>query len=650
MKKLYTLLLLMATMHIGYSQLIINEVLYDPSNNALDGDANGDGVYSQDDDSFIELYNSGTSSIDISGYEIWDDTTSGGSNEYTFPTSTTVPAGEVIVVFGGGGTPSGTFGSATVLTAGSGFSFNNSGEVIGIKDANGNWILFFDSDALSNNPNESYTRNPDITGTFTQHSNTTAANLFSPGTTIDGNSFASLAPPPPLVINEVLYDPSNNALDGDANNDGVYSQNDDSFIELFNNSNSSLDLSGYEIWDDTTSGGSLEYTFPAGTNLNGQEAAVVFGGGTPTGSFGNSLVLNAGSGLSFNNSGEVIGIKDANGNWVLFFDSDALDNNPNESYTRNPDVTGSFVLHSITSSNTLFSPGTKIDGSAFSTSTTPPTGFDIRRLKDTSVILLWDAIAGADLYKITLRPSTSPNWTITEFKNITGWTRRAIDGLTPGTKYFWTVNARVNGNWTGPASLENFTTPTMGCDNPTALSVSFIKTDKAMLSWNTTPMAAKYRIRYREVGTSNWILKAAPQSRGIQFLKGLNPGTTYEWKMRSVCSNKFKNGWINGPNFTTAIVVPGNARIKSQSNNSILKDLKLYPNPNQGEFTLELGEEWSNIEIEIKDINGRQIFSQRIGSPQNRLFLNPQIEESGVYFMLVKSNNEQKIMRLVVQK
>ena len=37
--------------------IIINEVLYDPSNNGLDGDANGDGNYSQDDDSFIELFN-----------------------------------------------------------------------------------------------------------------------------------------------------------------------------------------------------------------------------------------------------------------------------------------------------------------------------------------------------------------------------------------------------------------------------------------------------------------------------------------------------------------------------------------------------------------------------------------------------------------
>jgi hypothetical protein len=169
-----------------YGQLIINEVLYDPSNTALEGDANRDSIYSQDDDSFIEIYNSSASPFDISGYEIWDDTTA-GTVQYTFPANTSIPAQEVVVVFGGG-TPTGTFGTALVLNAVNGFNFNNSGEVIGVKDTSGAWALIFDSDALSNNPNESYTRFPDVTGPFLQHSDTTSV-LFSPGTRTDGTAF-----------------------------------------------------------------------------------------------------------------------------------------------------------------------------------------------------------------------------------------------------------------------------------------------------------------------------------------------------------------------------------------------------------------------------------------------------------------------------
>lgn len=168
------------------ARIIINEVLYDPSNSGLDGDANGDGVYGQDDDSFIEFINLSTNPFDLVGYEIWDDTAS-GTNQYTFPANSVIPAGKVLVVFGGG-IPTGSFGGAVVQNAGSGFNFNNSGEVIGIKDPNGGWVLTFNSDELSNNPNESITRNPDITGSFEQHSANTPL-LFSPGTRIDGSSF-----------------------------------------------------------------------------------------------------------------------------------------------------------------------------------------------------------------------------------------------------------------------------------------------------------------------------------------------------------------------------------------------------------------------------------------------------------------------------
>lgn len=167
------------------AQFILNEICYDPSNSGLDGDANGDGVYVQDDDSFLELYNPSSRDFDLSGFEIWDDTL--GTLQYTFPANTIIPAKKAIVIFGGG-SPTGNFGGTTVLTAGGGLNFNNSGEVVGIKDRNGDWFLTFDTEPLSNNPNESYTRNPDITGSFEQHSDNTSV-LFSPGTKIDGSPF-----------------------------------------------------------------------------------------------------------------------------------------------------------------------------------------------------------------------------------------------------------------------------------------------------------------------------------------------------------------------------------------------------------------------------------------------------------------------------
>ena len=173
-----------------------------------------------------------------------------------------------------------------------------------------------------------------------------------------------------LIFNEVLYDPSNTALDGDANGDGVYSQELDSFIEILNNSQAPADISGYSIWDADSTGanGTSRFTFPAGTILQAKKCVVVFGGGTPTGNFGGASIFvaqNGTTGLSLNNTLETILLKDKDGKTIASFESYLLSGNPNESYTRNPDYTGGFVQHAGANPGKLFSPGTKLNGDPF---------------------------------------------------------------------------------------------------------------------------------------------------------------------------------------------------------------------------------------------------------------------------------------------
>jgi hypothetical protein len=169
---------------------LINEVLYDPDN-TITGDANGDGTRDANEDEFIEFFNSGPA-LNLSGYTIFDSTgLSSNTPRHTFPTGTIVPSNKAIVVFGGG-TPTGNFGGSIVQVASGGqINMNNAGDIVTVKDAAGNVILTFDLEPLSDNPNESYTRNPDISGDFIQHSTITAANgvLFSPGRKINGTSF-----------------------------------------------------------------------------------------------------------------------------------------------------------------------------------------------------------------------------------------------------------------------------------------------------------------------------------------------------------------------------------------------------------------------------------------------------------------------------
>jgi len=172
--------------------IIINEVLYDPPSGNT-GDANGDGTREAQEDEFIEFYNMG-GQIDISGYTISD----AAQERHEFPSGTIIPANGVLVLFGGGN-PTGSFGGAIIQTASGGLlNMNNSGDMVTMHDSNGNEILTFDIEPLSNNPDESYTRYPDLNDIpnengdiFFQHAGIPDADgrLFSPGTKLDGTNF-----------------------------------------------------------------------------------------------------------------------------------------------------------------------------------------------------------------------------------------------------------------------------------------------------------------------------------------------------------------------------------------------------------------------------------------------------------------------------
>src|SRR6266550_4233886 len=88
-----------------------------------------------------------------------------------------------------------------------------------------------------------------------------------------------------LIINEYLADPPAGAA-GDANGDGTRDGTQDEFVELVNEGTAPLNIGLFTISDATTT----RFTFPAGKVIPPGEAAVVFGGGTAIGSFGNAAV------------------------------------------------------------------------------------------------------------------------------------------------------------------------------------------------------------------------------------------------------------------------------------------------------------------------------------------------------------------------
>ena len=416
--------------------LVINEILYNPPNDPVKGDANKDGVRDTYQDEFIEIVNVSNKKLDLEGVKLTDNTT---KTYFTFPKGVIVAPKQGIVIFGGGmsqdtaknnNQPHPNFGDSLVYTAsfgggGTRLALTNSAKTILLKDNQGLELdkFTYGTSECPGNKNESVTLDPDMTGKCTLHSKADSkGSLFSPGTRISGSKFSEMPVEPTttesisepttelisepttelisdggtesiieskpettpdvgysrlpkvgdLIINELNTDPDSKK--GDANKDGKISYSFDEFVEIVNNSSDPLRLQGLKLY----SKGKVVFTFKA-MILAPKGVVIIFGGGSdplfnsgkPHPKFSNAYVFT--SSLNLTNYGKstkgsnTVELKDAQGMRISFFTygSTSCFGDQNTSLTLSPDLTGTCALHKDVANGTLFSPGTKLDGSSF---------------------------------------------------------------------------------------------------------------------------------------------------------------------------------------------------------------------------------------------------------------------------------------------
>ena len=222
------------------------------------------------------------------------------------------------------------------------------------------------TDTVTPSPSREPTITPGLSLTGSSTTDPTIAGTTVPTASITPIQPSSTPTPtsvedPLIVLNEIHADPD--PILGDANGDGVVHRDDDEFLELINLGESTLDLSGWVITD----GVRTRYTFPPGLMISGHCGLIIFGGGSPTGDFGGSLVQVTGT-LALNNTGDTVSLWDLEENLRLRI-SYGMEGGLNQSLTRYPDLTGSLplTLHGEINpaDNTLYSPGVKVDGTVF---------------------------------------------------------------------------------------------------------------------------------------------------------------------------------------------------------------------------------------------------------------------------------------------
>ena len=323
--------------------LFISEVLADPPAGAA-GDANRDGQRDGYEDEFIELYNAGSASVDISGWRLGDSTSP--DTHFQFPSDAVIEPGSYVVLFGGGN-PSEFTVPVYADDGRIGNGLTNKGEDIRLIDNNGHEIAGISHEGWPTK--QSLVRHPPDGNALVPHKTaSTVKALFSPGHT-------HIIPKPTyaLFISEVLADPPS-GLAGDANRDGRRDTYEDEFIELYNAGSESISLAGWRLGDSTSP--KNYFQFPPDAVIAPHSYIVLFGGGNPSG-FTTPVYIDDGKiGNGLTKKGEAIRLIDNNGHEIDVISHDEWP--AKQSLVRTPPDGGPFVPHKTASPVELpFSPG-----------------------------------------------------------------------------------------------------------------------------------------------------------------------------------------------------------------------------------------------------------------------------------------------------
>ncbi len=197
-----------------------------------------------------------------------------------------------------------------------------------------------------------------------------------------------------------------------------------------------------------------------------------------------------------------------------------------------------------------------------------PSGLSSSSITSNSAILNWAAVAGVTNYNIQYRVVGSANWTSVASSSTT----KTLNGLNPSSNYEFQLQSDCGaGNLSSFSSTSSFSTPLPPCNLPTSLLASSITDEAANLDWTDFSGAIGYAIRYRIVGTSNWI--SATSVVNTKIISGLTPSSNYEFQVQSDCGNSNTSGFTNSANFSTIAPpcnVPTGLSSASVTNNSAI--------------------------------------------------------------------------------
>lgn len=181
------------------------------------------------------------------------------------------------------------------------------------------------------------------------------------------------------------------------------------------------------------------------------------------------------------------------------------------------------------------------------------------------------------------------------------------------------------------------------CTAPTGLSVSNITGTSAQLNWNAVGNAVSYTLKYKKSGNNPWINLSSSNTN--YSLGGLLAQTSYTWQVKTTCqlNPKITSNWSAQNKFNT---------LTARLGESADAEPRVFPNPAKNSFTLSFYlEQREPVVIELYNVVNQRvavIASETMDEGLHQSQFQFAALPSGVYFLILKMDEQTRTMRLVV--
>ena len=304
-----------------------------------------------------------------------------------------------------------------------------------------------------------------------------------------------------------------------------------------------------------------------------------------------------------------------------------------------------------------------------------PTGLATSNITSSTASISWTAVSGAAGYNVQFRIVGSSTW-------ITGTVTAAsasLSGLTAASNYEWQVQANCNGTLSGFVASSFTTSAASTCTDTyeanesrtTAKTISTntnisarigTSTDKDWFRFSTTSAARNIKITLDNLPADYDI--RLYNSNGSQLAISQNDGTAAETITRNTSSSGTYFIQVYGYNgaFNASLCY----RLLVQTSSSSFKTidgvdeeivtlepvdvLTLFPNPNNGQFTLQLlGNTEDDANVRVFDVTGKMVIQQRYAATkgENRFTMDMAAAPAGIYFVEVTVGDQRLVKKMI---